>query len=476
MQHSLRTLFVGAIALLCAATTSHAQVVETPAAFDSAGRVLTITPPLVARFELKSPEWPVDGDFRQARLFSVNTGGFVLAVERRTNAVDRFPLDDVAVAAIRAAVDAAMTRTGALVTEERTDLVSEPARGKFVRNQMFLAATLYAPLFASLTDDAQTGSAVYLLGTGASYFIVTSIANRSTVTRAQNDLATDGAFRGASFALGALATIGPDDPDGKTVSAVALAGALGGSVVGYRRARGLTDAEAKGAKSVSSYAALTTMSILGIAGVLDSNRSRVAAGAGVAAGVLGYALGPRYPRRSAYTVTAGDINMLWIGSTLGVATAFIPLVSSSDINETTGWLAFGGGLLGGALLAEHRWVRPYDHTQGEVAQIWLGTLGGALMGGAVVALAKPNATGGLALVTGGGFAGTLAARHLAQPTRARPRTARSARGTGAPDSTELALTPTAGRAGRVQLEWSSANLALAAAGVRGRHVLGTIRF
>ena len=460
-MHLWSRFLITAVLLGLTSASLGAQVTETPAAFDSAGRVRSLTPALVTRLRLTAPTWPVEGVFREARLFRISTGGQVLAVERMSGTVERYPLSDDALRALQTAVDGAMSESGALVTEAQADVVSEPARGAFIRNQMLLAAMLYAPALSAQTDGGKAAGAVYLIGTGASYFIVTSIANRTTVTRTQNDLATDGAVRGAIFANGLFAGLGPREPYRKVSAAVTLAGALGGTVAGFRRARGLTDSEGKAAKSGSSYSSLTLTGLMGIAGVNDSVSYRATALATVGAGVAGYLLGPRYPRRSAYTVTAGDINMLWIGSTLGVATAFVPLIGGNDIDPRLGWGTFTVGLLGGAFVAERVWVRPYDHTQGDVAQIWLGTLAGSLMGGAIATLAEPDATGALALLTAGGILGAVGAQHLTHPAVARPRGA--------------ALPVEDGRR-RASLEFSPTALLLAASRTRGDHAVVTFRF
>jgi hypothetical protein len=460
MHPTLRLLLV--MAALALTTPLAAQVTETPAAFDSAGKVRTLTPALVTRLALTPASWPVTGDFREARIFSVSTGGVILVVERRTGAMERYPLSDDAARGLRSDVDRALSSRGSLVTESQTDLVTEQASAKFVRNQVIVTALLYAPALATQFDQAQTSSAVYLLTTGSSYFIASAIANKTTVSRVQNDLATDGAFRGAFMAGGLYAAFGPDESDAagtKESALVSLAGALGGSIAGFQRARGLTDAEGKAAKSASTYATLTAGGLMSMTGVNGEEDYRLTSLVSVAAGMTGYWLGPGYPRRARYSVTAGDINTMWIGSTLGVAAAFIPFITADSISERGASAIFTSGLLGGAFLAERGWVRRYDHTQGDVAQMWLGTLGGALMGGAVAILVKPNATGALSMVTAGGLLGALASQNLSKPARAGSRSA----------------SRNSGDAARA-VEFSPASLAMAASGVRGRHGVLTIRF
>jgi hypothetical protein len=137
-----------------------AQVSETPEPFDSAGRVRSITPPLAARLRLAAPAWPVAGDFVEARLYSVSTGGFVVVAERRGGRLDRYLLTVDQRLALRGAVTGGMGRAGRVVGEERPLVISEPARGGFIRNQMILAAVLYAPALAALTGDGTAGAAM----------------------------------------------------------------------------------------------------------------------------------------------------------------------------------------------------------------------------------------------------------------------------------------------------------------------------
>lgn len=108
----LALLGVATLALASARPVA-AQQIETPVAFDSAGRVRGLTPQLVSRYGLAAPAWPVQGTFVEARLFSVSGGAHVLTVERSGGTMERYSLAEAEVSAIRASVDAAMTLTGA---------------------------------------------------------------------------------------------------------------------------------------------------------------------------------------------------------------------------------------------------------------------------------------------------------------------------------------------------------------------------
>ena len=440
-----------AILLLVGAAPLAAQVTETPVPFDSAGAVRTLTPALVDRFQLSPPAWPVTGAFLEARLFSSSAGGYVLAVERPDLRIDRFPLTADGVAVLRGAVQSASVGMAA----ERP--LSEPVRGAFVRNQMLATWIVYGPSLAALSNDAKAGTALYLLATGASYFITTSITRRSTVTAAQNHLATDGALRGWGLGAGIVYSFTGDDVDGQTVAGAGLAGALGGAVLGFNRAKRFTDAEAQATTSVSNLFAATAFGVSGASGLIDdTNDGRVAVAATVAAGLVGYALGPTYPRRAKYAVTSGDIQVTQLGALLGGAIALTPFIrDDTDVEPEPIFAAGTAGLLLGTYLTERQWARRYDHGSWDAGQTMLGTAAGGLMGAAAAVFTEPNAQTTYALVVGGSVLGALIGHNLAGPPRA-------------------ASTRTSGIGTRFNFDPSA--LGLAAAGVPGRHALISLSF
>jgi hypothetical protein len=434
-----------------------AQVTETAIAFDSAGKVRTLTPSLVARFSLTAPVWPVTGEFLEARLYEVSSGGHVLAVERVDRRIERYQLTADNVSALRFAIDSAMTRTGQTVTEERTDVVSQPASGAFVRNQMLLTWLVYGPSLAALTDDPQAGTAMYLLATGASYFITTAISRKSVVTRAQNHMATDGALRGWGIGAGLTFVLGGDDVDGRNVAAAGLAGSLGGAIAGFQRGRNLTDSEAEASTSISNLAALTTFGVAGTAGLVDNSDEGTGRGvvaATIASGLVGYAVGPEYPRRARYRVTRGDIQVTGVGGILGAAIALTPVVDT-DVSAEVGFGLATAGLLAGTVAAERAWARAFDHTNWDATQTQLGLAAGGLMGAAAAVLGEPDPQVTYALVVGGATLGAILGRNLAAPARA---------GSAAPPrvGSRLTINPAA--------------LGFAATGVRGQHALVSLSF
>ena len=455
MSHAIRSIVVMTAVLVTAQLG--AQVTETPIAFDSAGRVRTLTPALVARLELTAPAWPVEGTFREARLFALSSGGRVLAVERAAGSVDRYPLTDEAAVALRASIDAALTRVGRVVTEEQSDLVSEPARGAFTRSQMARTWLVYGPALSSIFE----APSLYLLATGASYFITNAIAGKERVTRAQNHLAADGAYRGFGFGAGALYVIAGDAPSGKVVAAVGLAGAITTAVIGFRSGRGFTDAEAQSRTTISTLAVSTTFLVLGTVGALDSETpSRATIGALAGALGAGYVVGPRYARQNSFGATKGDVQLLMLSSQLGVMIALTPLIDSDGSGEVASGAALAG-LLGGAWFGHARLVRQYDHSNGDASQVRLGALAGFVLGSGTAAVAGVGSSQGvMALVTGGAVLGAVAGHRIARPARA------GAQRVGA---------GTAERQG-LSLEFQPQEIAFAFAGVPGRYVGLRLRF
>ena len=425
-------------------------MVETPLPFDSAANVRSVTPALAARLGLQPPAWPVSGNYVQARLYSSSTGGTVLVVERSGGMLERYVIEDAQLATLRSTIGSATLLLGNRVGEDRPDVISEPARGAFLRNQMILAAGLYGPLLAALTDDARTGTVMYLAAVGGSYFILNSISRTTPITRAQNDLATDGALRGAATAVGLMHAFRGDDFHQKTYSGTALGGAIAGSVLGYIRGRGLTDSEAHSAMKFSTFAAGTVFGLAGTFGAFgsDSDAEQVVAGSMVAAGLAGYLLGPAYPRRASYTVTAGDVRLLPVGALLGALAGVTPVADAEDEKLLAAGATLGG--LAGIWLADRIWAVPYDHGSGDVTQTWLGTIAGGLLGAAAVVLTEPeDALPALALITTGAIAGAAGGHHLASPRRAESRV--SWRFT--PERGALALTKMPGTYPVVSVTW-----------------------
>jgi hypothetical protein len=90
-RRPLLALALAAAASLCPwGAGAHAQAVERPEPFDSAGRVAAITPSVAARLQLGPPAWRITGNYQEARLYSLGDGGYVIIVTRPSGAVERY--------------------------------------------------------------------------------------------------------------------------------------------------------------------------------------------------------------------------------------------------------------------------------------------------------------------------------------------------------------------------------------------------
>jgi len=370
------------IVLISCAAGLEAQTIERPQAFDSAQRVVAVTPALAGRLRLEAPVWPARGDYREARLYTVEpTGGFVLVVQQTSGVLERYPLTDDERGALRAVIDAAMSTSGRPSGESATDVVSEPAGNAFARHQTALAATIYAPLAASLADDGSAAGALYLLVTGGTFFASYAATQSTPFTRAQSALAADlGLAAGANGFLIGYAASGRTD---RNVRAVAFASAVAGTIAGATLGQSLSDAEAHGAYlGIESSSAAAVVASIGF-----GQPGRGTATAVVAVAPIGYLLGVQYPRRAGYHVTAGDVEAVGTVGLIGtLATgAVIEHMDHPSDRQAAGFLA--GGFLAGALLGDRVIAHRLDLTEAQASILNVAAGAGALIGAAVPVIA-----------------------------------------------------------------------------------------
>jgi hypothetical protein len=236
----------------------------------------------------------------------------------------------------------------------------------------------------------------------------------------------------------------------KTYSALGLAGAIGGSILGFQRGKSMTDAEAEAATTLSTLGAAAGFGAAATLSTLDNTDGRHAVGAMLGTGLVAYALGPNYARRASYTVTRGDVQMLSLSAIIGTAVAFMPIIpdDGDDLDDQVGFGILTGGLVAGALVGDRALVRNFDYSMSDATQVQLAAIGGGLMGGAIAILADPGAKGSMGMITGGTIIGAMAGHALANPPRARSGvmpTQRSSRLRFDPSAVALAAAKTPGR-------------------------------
>ncbi|MDB4916286.1 MAG: hypothetical protein JWM95_3930 [Gemmatimonadetes bacterium] len=404
------------VATLIAAHRLHAQALERPVAFDSAARIMVVTPPLAARLRLSAPAWPVAGDYVDVRLYATNEA-FVLVVRRQRDVLERYPLAAAQrreLAAVISVANVAMRQA-----DNTPTVISEPVRGTFLLNQGLLGVGLFAPAASMLTSDPSSSVASYLAVAGATFFIAGSVTTSSAISRAQNHLAWHSARRGA-IAANLLRYSLAGESSERTTALTTLAGGIAGDVMGFYLAEPMTDAEAHGTSHGSTVTAALTAGLLGTTGMFkEQTGSRVAAAAVLGMGALGYPLGLAYVRNAPYRVTAGDVGTLVTTELIGVSTA-AAFLSERRLSDAVVFGALTAGFAVGAVAGDLLLVRPYDHTEAESRIVQFGAGAGAVLGLAAPVFAQSHDTrtyfGAMAI---GGALGTLAAENFSKPLAAR---------------------------------------------------------
>ncbi len=454
------------VLLLLPAGSADGQARERPVPFDSAGRIVTITPPLAARLGLSAPIWPVTGDYIDARLYSINVAGngFVLVVQRQREVLERYPMDGTQRRALARAIDSATTFAAARGgPDAMPTFISEPVRGTFVVNQTLLGALLFGPAAASVVNDATGSAAAYLAVTAGMFFGSASMTQTSPVSRAQNHLSWHSARRGAIAADLLLYTATGRDRSDRVYAAATLAGGIVGDVAGFMLGEPMTDAEAHGTSHGSTVTAVMTAATLGAAGQLkDYSNNQVATAAIVGAGVLGYPLGLRYVRTAPYRVTAGDVGTLVTTEFLGMGAA--ATLIGDNASDKLGWALVGTGFALGAIVGDRLLVRPFDHTESDARLLQYGSVAGALVGliGPVLAQTD-NSQVYFGAATAGGIIGAILTEQFIKPPEAN-------KGLGAAGSRELEV----GRG--VSVRFSPESVMFAKMGMRGQHSILSLSF
>jgi hypothetical protein len=461
----MRRLLAALLAVCLTAAGLGAQAVETPEPFDSAGRVMVITPTLAADLTLRPPAWRIAGDYVGARLFRLDDSSFVITVERRGGAVERYSITAADREYLRERTRVLPPTFGERVGEQvgvvaretaegvRTAFTERGVRNAFIRNQTLLGLAVYAPSFAyAITEDDAGRVASWLLVSGASYFGAATLTREMTINESQNRLATDLALRTAAGAFGLTWAFGAPR-DGQALSI--FLGGIGGTAAGLYFGRDITPAQIEAGSFASTASALVGGAAAIIAQDKDDDEdeaSREVIATAVATGAIGYPLGLAYPRMVSYNVTAGDVNTLFATGALGMVASGMFIANTSPDNGRIYLTTLTGGFIGGLVVGDRLLVKRFDHTRSEAALVNLGAGAGALMGLGTFVLIdreRENNVLALALATVGGAGGIAATEYF------------------------LATRGDAGRLG-ARLQFNPAGLAMAAGRVRGQH--GILRF
>jgi hypothetical protein len=390
------------------ATPLLAQSEERQQPFDSAGRLVVITPDLAARLGLHTL-LPVAAGYRVARLYHRADSTYVVEFVLGTGALERRVRYDVSaelVAQLRTA-----TRAAQLTAQVERRF--QEGRPSLIRSSVVLGLGFYGWAVPAVlnVDDARGAGSLYFLTSGASFFVPYLATRTTDVTRATANLYWYGATRG--ILVGALTSnlINPD-ASGRTTLGFAVGGSLLGSTIGamYGRTAAWSHAEAAGASAYGDLGAIAGATLGLATGLFSGDATNDDRGGnalvlgGLGAGIL---LGPMVARHEAYG--EGDAAVVLNGALLGMGVATTFLVANDEDNDhVSGGALFAGELLGA--FAGNRLARSVTLTEGQGTITRLAMLGGALVGfGLAYVGASDDANGAVYIgaATAGGTAAML---------------------------------------------------------------------
>lgn len=432
-------------ALLAAPVPSAAQATPSPVAFDDAGRLREITPGIADRLGLRPPTWPVEGEYRRARLLR-SDAGWTLEVERFDNRVDRATLTDEQVGAIRlevsARAEALQRATGRPVeppplTTTAPSAAPRPAgaaggtatgaafgptagepisRRDFVWRETLLGAGFFGPLAWAAVDSRAFSPSAYLFTAAGTFLLATNAINRAPYTKPQTTIGTLAALGGAAGGAALAYALADASPRAQAITALTTGVGLHVGALWWADRAG--PADAAGVLYGGLGGALLGVGGLGAAGVLDRpdrGDRRAIAGVLAATTMIGAPLGRAYTTRRDVRVTDGDVGAVALAGGLG---AVLGLGVAGGTTAAEGPKYLWPTLLGaaGAVAGDRLLAVPFDHEAGDVGTLAVGAVAGAAIAMLPYWLAGDSNERTLLLLGGvGGIAGLWGGEVVTRP-------------------------------------------------------------
>ena len=348
----------------------HAQEVQVP--LDRSGRIQRIDSELARRLGMLLDRYP---GFTEARLFRAADSTFVLEVTMARGGQvlrERVPMSAAGADSLRAQVSA-------LVAEKApAAALNQEGRALLVSMTTLMGLGFYGWALPLSSDaSGETGTAIYLLTAGGSFFLPLLATSGQPVTWGTTDLALYGATRGIAHGVFAYELFAGDGSNGDAALASSVAGSLIEGVGGYLWARGanLRAGSTTAIGALGDFGLLEGVGLAHLADYFDGNHDAQAAGTILAGSALGLAGGAMLAGHRDYSY--GDARIMRDGMLLGscLSLMVVDWFNPSDNTYRTG--AMLGGVVG--LVGGDRLVRDTEFTAG---QSWLVTLG-LVAGGAV---------------------------------------------------------------------------------------------
>jgi hypothetical protein len=387
--------------LLLHPTSTRAQEVQVP--LDREGKIEIIDSDLEKKLGL----FTTYQGFREARLYQISDTSYVLEItyqpaDRTMKA--RLPLTASAVKDLRDKVSLRITEQApeaALNHEGRTSMI-------IGSTTLSLGFYGWAVPVVLETDNGKTALALYMLTSGAGFFLPLVVTNSIDVTDANAILYVYGGTRGIIHGVFLNNLLLGEDATARGGIAFGMLGSIGESIGGFSVASKMPAGKAS---TIGVYGDFGFGLALGACGLLDffhSGQERAAATTVLLGSAGGMIAGNLLTNHQPYT--RGDAFVLEGAGLLG---AYIPIAALDLFGVEGGKTYEAASMLGsvaGLALAHGSLLRGKDFTTGQGVLVQLGTLGGALTGAGIAYLFSSSRGDGTLFLTSsaigalGGFA------------------------------------------------------------------------
>jgi hypothetical protein len=351
---------------------------EVQVAFEPSGRLFEVDRPLARRLGLFVDEYP---GFHLARLYQTGDSAFVLEVtivDGAGSSRERVPMTPEEVAALRQDIAARMA-AGAPAR-----LLDQDGRAMLVAGATMLGLGYYGWAVPVATDigDPEAAVGLYMLVSGASFFVPFSATTNATVTTADADLALYGGSRGIAHGFLLMEAIDRDQEfDAEQSIGVAMLTSLIEGSLFYAWSRS-SDLDAGTTGTIGTFGDYGGLSGIGLASILDEAGDASESGLGFA-GLAGSAAGIAAGRIFGHgrSLSRGDAGVMRTSTLLGAYTGgTIGELLRAEGDPDDPWVI--GAILGGAggIAIGDRLVSGREFTHGQSRMVAYGMSAGALAG------------------------------------------------------------------------------------------------
>ena len=363
--------------LLLYPTSTRAQEVQVP--LDHEGKIDIID----ADLEKKLGLFPTYQVFRGARLYQISDTLYVLeityeAADRTLKA--RLPLTASAVKDLRDKVSLRVTERAPEAT------LNHEGRTWMTIGSTTLSLGFYGwavPVVLEV-DDGKIAVALYMLTSGAGFFIPLGMTSSIDVTDAHAILYVYGGTRGIIHGVFLNDLLLGEDATAKGAITFGMLGSIGESIAGFSAGSSMSAGKASALGVYGDFGlglALGTCSLLEF---FDDGQERAVAATVLVGSAGGLIAGDLLTNRQPYT--RGDAFILEGAGLLG---AYLPIAALDlfDVEAGKTYTAVSmAGSVAGLALAHQSLVRGKDFSTGEGILVQLGTVGGALVGAGIAYL------------------------------------------------------------------------------------------